>query len=98
MDHQYRLSPTHKLESDGSTVWVNGPDGCCIGRFSRFGIDIHRTLAQQQTTGKECLLCTHGKTTLEDWQHFVDGMQKHHSITVNDIHKPRFLMKDTPHA
>lgn len=26
--------------SDGYTVWVNSIEGVCIGRFSKFGIDV----------------------------------------------------------
>lgn len=36
-----------EIDTDGRTIWVNGPDGCCLGRFSPFGIDAHRTFAEQ---------------------------------------------------
>ena len=39
---------------DGRTVWVNDQSGCCIGRFSALGVDVHRTGEQQIATGQQC--------------------------------------------
>lgn len=51
--------PLHEVvvSGDGATVWVNGPDGSCIGRFSkRFGIDVHHTGTRQAEEGRVHLL------------------------------------------
>ena len=41
--------------SDGRTVWVNGEDGCCFARFSRF--DVHNT-AKGQVEGGLCWIAS----------------------------------------
>ena len=72
---------------DGRTVWVNDKEGN-IGRFGPFGVDVHRTIAEQIATGTECLACTHGPTHLPDWREFQALMQEHHGVTVSDDHMP----------
>lgn len=67
----------------GSTVWINGPDGACIGRFSRrFGIDVHRGMAAQMAGEGQCLFCTHQPAGEGDWLQFCDAMQRFHGIHV----------------
>ncbi len=78
-------------ESDGRTVWVNSPDGDCIGRFSRFGIDVHRGVKQQMAGEGECLHCTHEKPDAEAWRVFQGEVLRHHNVTVGDEHMPEFL-------
>lgn len=76
---------THEICADPArgTVWVNGPDGSCIGRFSkRFGIDVHRTATAQLAGEGECLMCTHKPADQASWQLFVEAMQRHHGVTV----------------
>lgn len=80
-----RAKPQHIVESDGVTVWVNGPTSL-LGRFGRLGIDIHQPLDEQKTKG-ECLFCTHGPTTKEDWDLFVVKMKEYFGIRV-----PRHVM------
>lgn len=75
-----------EVTSDGRTVWVGGPDGCCLGRFSRFGVDVHRDTQGQINIGA-CLDCT----TSTDWGRFVSSMRRHHGVVVSDEHKPDYL-------
>ena len=79
--------PLHEIDSDGTTVWVNGVGGC-IARFGKAGIDIHRPLSEQRTKG-ECLFCTHGFVTPEDWPLFQAKVLEHFGITVPDKYKPK---------
>lgn len=72
-----------EIKSDGRTVWVNGEDGCCLARFSRFGIDIHND-AKGQVEGEQCLQCSR----IPDWAAFKAGCLEHHGVTVDDSHKP----------
>lgn len=67
------LKPRDDVEvlHDSRTVWVNGPDGLCIGRFGRRGIDVHRSMAEQLKTGKQCLACTHSRPDLVGWEQFI---------------------------
>lgn len=74
------------ISSDGVTVWVNGLTSL-LGRFGRFGIDIHIPLEQQREKG-ECLFCTHVETTAEDWLQFVAKMQELHGVTVSERYRP----------
>jgi hypothetical protein len=82
----------HEILSDSKTVWINGSDGCCLGRFGRYGIDVHKTAVLQFSEG-QCLTCTAGATTAEDWTQFKHEMLAHHKIEVPDTHKPKFLIR-----
>lgn len=86
--------PTDQLsqtESDGRTVWVHSPEGDCIGRFSRFGIDVHRGVKQQMAGEGECLHCTHEEPDAEDWKIFQAEVLHHYNVAVGDEHIPEFL-------
>ena len=52
------------------TVWINGPDGSCVGRFGRLGIDLHTMADEQMNGASQCRLCTHSKPSPEDWALF----------------------------
>jgi hypothetical protein len=80
-----------EITSDGRTVWVCGSNGDCLGRFGFYGIDIH-TSTEEQTAGKsQCLECTHGKVTPQDWARFKEAMIEHYGIEVGDEHRPKHL-------
>lgn len=83
-----------EIVSDGRTVWVNGTDGMCLGRFSRFGIDVHRTFAEQTANLGECLECTHARPDVADWNRFVAAMMTHHGVRVPNTKMPEFLKQD----
>lgn len=73
--------PTLEFQLDSHTLWVNGLDGL-VARFGPRGIDIH--LAGSCAGG----YCTHGPTTLEDWEVFKRRMLEIHQIVVTDEHLP----------
>jgi hypothetical protein len=72
-----------RFTTDGSTVWIDGGDGSCIGRFSRFGVDVHTSSTHQLAGGSECLFCTHPPTR-PSWRDFVMAMFDHHGVLVPD--------------
>ncbi|AQH05819.1 hypothetical protein A9R05_43180 (plasmid) [Burkholderia sp. KK1] len=75
----------HELQVSalGDTVWVNGPDGSSIGRFSkRFGIDVHTTATAQMDGESQCLFCTHGAAGAAEWGAFRRAVLKHHGIDI----------------
>lgn len=80
-----------QIDFDGATVWVNAPDGSCVGRFSKFGIDVHRTVAEQIETGEQCIECTHGCPTASEWDRFTELMELHYKVQVPAAAKPKFL-------
>lgn len=82
---------TGEVLADGRTVWVNDPTGCCIGRFSRFGIDVHRSFAEQAANMGECLHCTHERPDLSGWQTFREAMERHHAVTIAESNRPLWL-------
>lgn len=85
MDAMTDSAPAFGINADPprGTVWVNGFDGSCIGRFSkRYGIDVHRTASAQLAGEGECLMCTHAPADHASWLTFVDAMQEHHGVTV----------------
>jgi len=68
---------------NGDTVWVDGPDGSCVGRFSKtFGIDIHRPVKEQIAGLDQCLQCTHEPAGVGEWRDFVAGMLEHHGLVI----------------
>lgn len=78
--------PLHEVvvSGDGATVWVNGPDGSCIGRFSkRFGIDVHHTGTRQAEEGAECIYCTHAPAGQTEWDTFRAKMLEAHAVELD---------------
>jgi hypothetical protein len=54
-------------------LWVHCSTGETVGRFdTRFGIDIHTTIEEQMCGADQCLHCTHGKPTQEDFNLFCE--------------------------
>lgn len=83
-----------EILSDGKTVWINASDGSCIGRFSRFGIDLHRSATDQMSGHPECLDCSHERPRLEEWRRFQAGAATHYGVIVPDSDCPDFLQAD----
>lgn len=82
-----RLAPARVCEvvwsQDAQRVWVNAPDGSCIGRFDRRGhVDVHRTMHAQIQGQPECLACAHEGTPDELWAAFKASMLEHYQIEV----------------
>jgi hypothetical protein len=80
---------TDAVRSDGVTVWVDTVAGFTVGRFSRFGIDVHTADASG------CIDCTHTKPGPREWVRFQNGMAAHHGIDVGEEHRPHWLDTDT---
>lgn len=78
-----------EIHTDGITVWVN--TAICIGRFGRFGIDVHKGFEQQLQSGSECLHCTNEETTKADWEIFKAKMLEFHKVKVSDRYMPKRL-------
>lgn len=82
---------THEITTDSKTVWVNDSQGCCIGRFSKNGIDVHHNIKTQMENSISCLDCKPGPTTIDDWRHFQTAMLAHYKIVIDDKYMPFFL-------
>ena len=83
----------YEITSDGKTVWVNGPAGDCVGRFSKHGIDVHHPAVIQMKLGQQCLECRHGKPNAAHWRDFQTAIWKHFLVIVGDQHMPLFLQQ-----
>lgn len=59
------------------------------------GVDVHRSASEQLEGAPECLVCTHGRVTAEDWALFVEAMAIHHGIDVGDQFRPGYLRGST---
>ena len=70
------------IETDGRTVWVNDNTGCCVGRLSPVGIDVHRTGPDQLKHGTQCLDCAHDVPKAEMWAYFVKSMADNRQVTI----------------
>lgn len=75
------------IESDGRTVWVHR-GGETIGRFGRFGIDVHSTLQEQMEGASQCKCCTHGPTSSTHWELFKAAMLQYHEVIVGNEYMP----------
>lgn len=63
-----------------------GPDGASAARFSiRSGRDVHRSVAEQRATGKECLDCAPDT----NYDAFVASVQRHYGVVIPAKHRPR---------
>ena len=72
-----------QVSGDGSTVWVTAADGSCVGRFSKtFGLDVHKSAAEQMAGGTQCLHCTHSPSGPDAWDVFRAQVKMHHHIEV----------------
>lgn len=72
-----------QVSGRGDTVWVNAGDGTCVGRFSkRFGIDVHRTIAEMMGGAGQCLFCTHGAAGPAEWDQFRGAVKELFGIDV----------------
>ena len=87
----------HEIISDGKTVWINDATGCCIGRLSRFGIDIHKTGEEQMLTGTQCLDCAHDVPKDEMWCYFTASMLRNHGVLVPENHRPTWAPEPVAH-
>lgn len=82
----------HEVLSDTRSVWINSAKtGYCLGRFSRWGIDIHAELDSTIEEVRDCVDCTHTMPGIDGWQRFVAGMREHHGVVVGEQHKPKWL-------
>lgn len=76
------MTPDFQVSADGATCWVH-LGGETPGRFSKtFGMDVHKTLAQQAEGGSQCLNCSHGPANHDDWLEFCQFMFDGHGIEV----------------
>jgi hypothetical protein len=91
-------NPAVEIIADGRTVWINGLDGMCLGRFSRFGVDVHKDFLGQALSGHQCLDCKAGANTKDDWEYFKRSMLAHYRVVVGDEHMPRFLTAPPPNV
>jgi hypothetical protein len=87
---------THEIVWDGRCVWVNDDTGCCIGRFTRMGVDVHKTGPDQLETGQQCLDCFHDADPRKSWNRFVVSMRAHHAIDIPADAKPDFCRAEVP--
>lgn len=83
---------TYQIEWDGRCVWINDNTGCCIGRFTRNGVDVHRTGPEQVGTGQQCLDCFNDADPSLAWSRFVDSMRVHHRVEIPAGAKPSFVV------
>jgi len=79
-----------QITADGRTVWVNSFDGS-LGRFSRFGVDVHTLITAQMNGAPQCLACTHERPNLADWRRFQTLMRQYYNVRVGDRHMPDFI-------
>jgi hypothetical protein len=73
-----------QISASGDTVWVHGPDGSTVGRFSRrFGMDVHTTVKKQMEGASQCLACTHGRAGQEQWERFCVLLEHHYGVLLD---------------
>lgn len=89
------LPACEQVESDGTTVWVHGGDGLCLGRFGQSGVDIYRRSGEYSEHDKRFVAHVAGKPDAMAWKRFVALMESCHGIEVaSDPHRPLWLEGD----
>lgn len=91
-DDEGEMTPQFEITWDGRCVWINDQTGCCIGRFTPRGVDVHKTGPEQLASGTQCLDCFDDAEPARAWERFVRSMQQHHGVTVPDTAKPGFVV------
>lgn len=81
-----------QMLTDGKTIWVNDNTGCCIGRFSARGVDVHNTGANQMKLDKQCLDCFHEGSPTALWERFRSSMLTHHGVEIPEEFRPKFTL------
>jgi hypothetical protein len=72
-----------QVSENNARVWVNAPDGSCIGRYNARGlVDVHRSATAQMAGGSECLDCSHEGDERSQWNLFVEAMLRHYRFDV----------------
>lgn len=60
-----------QYSSNKEKLWIHCSNGETVGRYdSRFGMDIHHTIEEQQEGKPQCFNCTHGKSNPEEFDLF----------------------------
>lgn len=67
---------------DAKTIWIHCSDGSTVGRFSRFGIDLHNPVSEQIKGAPECRFCTHSQPSISDWDMFRSKAFEYWNITI----------------
>lgn len=77
----------HEILSDNTgRVWVNGPNGAAVARYSpRAGRDVHQPLDVQRESGGECLDCSPDP----DFKTFAASVLQHYGVKLPKKHYPR---------
>lgn len=71
MASKSKLKYEVQYSASKDTLWIHCSSGETVGRFSsKFGMDIHNTIAEQAKGSSQCLHCTHTKPTPEDFDLF----------------------------
>ncbi len=73
---------TAETSCQRDTIWIHASDGSTVGRFSRFGIDIHNTATEQKNGKPECLMCTHTQPDLQHFNLFCEHAKTRWGITI----------------
>lgn len=76
MEYQVEWSQTRNM------VWIHASDGSTVGRFGRFGIDLHNTVTDQLKGLPQCRLCTHHQSSTKDWLTFREKAKEWWNVTV----------------
>ena len=63
-------------------VWGHASDGSTVSRLGKMGVDLHNTVTEQLNGAPECRLCTHGKSTIDEWEMFIIKALKWWGIVV----------------
>lgn len=62
---------------DKLRIWVHCSSGETVARYdTRFGMDIHTTIKQQMDGENQCLMCSHGKSNLDEFNKFCDKVKE----------------------
>jgi len=83
----------HQVLWDSQRVWVNADDGSSVGRFSHYGVDVHRTVTEQLEGKGQCLDC-YRDGGMAGWKRFCELMLEHFGVTIPEEAMPTYLKQE----
>jgi uncharacterized protein (DUF736 family) len=86
-----------EISEQKDKVWIHASDGSTVGRFGKFGVDLHNTVSEQMNGAPECRLCTHGKVTENDWNLFREKAKEFWGVSVPQDAFDESILSNTQH-
>jgi len=73
-----------QYDEDKLRLWIHCSSGETVARYdTRFGMDIHTTIEQQDLGESQCLMCSHGKSSPEEFNTFCEKVKELWQVNID---------------